>query len=92
MTHDDHVDCDNQLNEAEDRILQLQAELDKHRWIPVEERLPESEGYYLAAEDGRFGEYWYSKLGGWQHGDRKTSYSCADCITHWKPIILPEGE
>ncbi len=29
MTHDDHTDCDNQLNEAEDRILQLQTELDK---------------------------------------------------------------
>ncbi len=28
MTHDDHIDCDNQLNEAEDWILQLQAELD----------------------------------------------------------------
>ena len=27
MTHDDHIDCDNQLNEAEDRILQLQAQL-----------------------------------------------------------------
>ncbi len=29
MTHDDHIDCDNQLNEAEDRILQLKDELDK---------------------------------------------------------------
>ncbi len=27
MTYDDHVDCDNQLNEAEDKIVQLQADL-----------------------------------------------------------------
>ncbi|KKL03959.1 hypothetical protein LCGC14_2620820, partial [marine sediment metagenome] len=42
MTYDDHVDCDNQLNEAEDKILkqakrieELEAEVERHRWIPV---------------------------------------------------------
>ncbi len=29
MTYDDHVDCDTQLNEAEEQILNLKAELKK---------------------------------------------------------------
>ncbi len=67
----------------------LQAELDKYRWIPVEEQLPEKVKYY-AVTDGL--EWWrelwcfvdHSGAMGWEDNP--------DCITHWKPIILPEGE
>ena len=37
------------IEEQFERIKQLEAELDKHRWIPVEERLPKDKGFYLVA-------------------------------------------
>lgn len=76
-----------QLQENE----KLKAELAKHHWIPVSERLPEkgeseqSEWVYIT--DGKEctkayynfrHKYWYC------FGMKK------DTITHWKPIILPE--
>jgi len=65
------------------KLIGLRAELDKHRWIPVSERLPEKAGYYQCfRHDNRFPttrEY----LGGgeWVSGDT---------VTHWKPIVLPK--
>lgn len=70
---------------------QLRAENDKHRWIPVSERLPEDkvEVIGLFVRDGdisiRQVDYWYA-----QHKWRNEN---GDTIvippTHWKPIILP---
>ena len=67
-------------------IEQLQAELEKHRWIPVSERLPESSGVVLVLlSDGNIiqaiSAYWVNYKG-WLN----------QSITHWKPIILPEPE
>lgn len=70
----------------EEENERLQTELEKHRWIPVSERLPEddSSAYLFLHESGSIhqgipscdlfgpdGKLWSS-------------------ITHWKPIILPE--
>ncbi len=81
-------------------IAQLQAELLTHRWIPVEERLPkpteethpqQSELVWLANITENKIEAvkaWYEPLDErWfdQFGERVTG-------THWKPIILPEGD
>jgi len=65
----------------------LEAELERHRWIPVGERLPEVKQEVLAFDgliirqaemliDGRF----YSEI------NQAELY----VITHWKPIILPK--
>ncbi len=68
------------------KVKQLQAELEKHRWIPVSERLPEekecdeilfiNEGLVEAGEfkNGLF----------WDNNGRSF-----DKVTHWKPIYLP---
>ena len=68
-------------------ILKGRAELERHRWIPVGERLPEVKQEVLAFDgliirqaemliDGRF----YSEI------NQAELY----VITHWKPIILPK--
>ena len=79
---------------AQGLVLDLQAELDKHRWIPVEERLPKRgekvDGYVKKLKlriANLKGDYVNHKQtitdsDGWQ----------VENLTHWKPIILPEGE
>ncbi len=73
-------------------IKQLQAELDFHRWVPVAERLP---------EDGRSILLYCNKLittgywddGQWQiYGSKSPREYYQKDITHWRLIILPEGE
>lgn len=67
----------------------LQAELDENRWIPVTERLP-GKVEYFAVTDGKqwWREFWcfvdHSGAKGWEDNP--------NCITHWRPITLPEGE
>ena len=66
--------------------IKLTKELEKHRWIPVEERLPEEQGYYQALRIGnRFPttrQY---------YNDDGPQWISHDTITHWKPIY-PPGE
>ncbi len=95
----DRAEADKFLAVFRTAAKQLQAELDKYRWIPVEERLPEKEGYYLTKYKGdgrqklnkkawiRAYPFWGIFKENWIY-KRPTKYS----ITHWKPIILPEGE
>lgn len=76
----------------------IQAKLDKHRWIPVEERLPKRDGqvWICYKENGyTYGGYYnptyklwqiFDPCGGWSNIDSKSP------PTHWKPIILPEQE
>lgn len=70
-----------------EKIKQLEAELEKHCWIPVEERLPgRGDRVLIIDNDG-------NPLSLWLIG--KTYAQCAEWqskgITHWKPITLPEG-
>ncbi len=74
------------------------AEYNKHRWIPVSERLPWEKGRYFICEKDlhelRCRELWFQD-GKWFHGNKTSLYSSfgtKERITHWKPIILPEGE
>lgn len=65
----------------------LKEELEKHHWIPVTEKLPKKNGYYLVC-DG----IWYGRMffdGRWCFGN-KTQYPYSEHLTHWKPIVLPE--
>lgn len=71
----------------------LQAELEKHRWIPVSERLPEMSGQYLVMLNYDHPQ----NLSIHMKHPAVASYFKDDAlwgtekhITHWKPIILPE--
>lgn len=65
----------------------LQAELEKHRWIPVSERLPDQDTQVIVATKNEpfVGVYcslrkeFVGNLGGVVYNN----------VTHWKPIILP---
>ena len=77
----------------------LQTELDKYRWIPVEERLPElienisnphSKDVWAIFDNKEPYKAVYSKAKGWFiYASYETSDCYQDKITHWKPIILP---
>jgi len=66
------------------QISQLQAELDKHRWIPVSEGLPKESGEYQVIGEPNprptTRRFW--------SGDK--TWSSYRTITHWKPITLPK--
>ncbi len=78
-----------------EKIEQLEAELAKHRWIPVEEGLPERDCFcdiYIpkfnknCPQRGWYNEHkksWLTTTKGW---------GITRQVTHWKPIILPEQE
>ena len=74
-------------------IKVLQAELEKHHWIPVSERLPKLQGETVSgiclitdSESVRLGWYDY-KFSGWAWYPLPNTLAKP---THWKPIILPE--
>ena len=70
-------------------VEQLKAELEKHRWIPVSERLPENDDCVLYVVSGSwFYKGYYESCGRWfaEHGCPE------DEVTHWKPIILSEPD
>ena len=72
---------------------QLQAELDKHHWIPVEERLPPINGRYAVTDLKIWWQSWWGVNGekGHEFGDEGEWYPLhSRTITHWKPEILPE--
>ena len=75
--------------EDNELIIKLQSQLDKHRWIPVTERLPKKgdEVFVLGGKIGRTG-CWNGKS--WIGFGITVRFKKA--ITHWKPIILPESE
>ena len=75
------------LESLEAKNKELQSELDKHRWIPVAERLPEKGGLYYT-----FARYTSMPLAVMFHiKDKKWNHPQPSIrkITHWKPIILP---
>lgn len=91
---------------ALEQIKELEAELEKHRWIPVNESLPK-EGKYLVLCEGKIYEVKVRiSEDEWEDNEGKSfmqETACCDirglgtvlighdiCTTHWKPIILPE--
>lgn len=88
--------CDTLEATKNERIKELSAELEQHRWIPVNEGLPEKPGYYLiiCASEGynehRWWQFWYQD--GWYEYNKIED--CIDdterTVTHWKPIIVGE--
>ena len=70
------------------QVVKLQAEVEKHRWIPVSERLPEetNRGYLIYMQ--RICPC-IATFDGETFFDAFTKYSIKN-ITHWKLIILPD--
>ena len=60
------------------------AGLEKHRWIPVSERLPKESGYYQINQYPTTREYSTKSLVGNQ-------WYSNDTVTHWKPIMKPNN-
>lgn len=78
-----------------DTLEQLQAELEKHRWIPVSEGLPKriktyDQSNFCIITDGKAWtvatrHFPYER---WERYNAPHDLNLAD-ITHWMPIILP---
>ena len=71
------------------QIRELKTKLDKHRWIPVEERLPDKHDIYDVSDGRRKWEHLWIQMSKCWRKDGTLHY---ESITHWKPIILPEGD
>ena len=72
------------------KVDKLQAELEKHRWIPVSERPPENIKDVLALRYSTWNRAYYDKeTQKWY--DASTNL-CLDKVTHWMPIILPKPD
>lgn len=71
-------------------IKRLQDDLEKLRWIPVAERLPEVRQWILCYWPSEFDKYEpFSIVQWWKH----TEEELAEIIfTHWRYIILPEEQ
>ena len=68
---------------------QLQADLEKHRWIPVSEKLPKHGCSILACgKDG----YGYEICAVVSYNLEFNKFRVLTDVTHWKPIALPESE
>lgn len=96
-------------NEVEDmqaeRIKELETELEKHRWIPVSEKLPEESCCLVLCEGKVYEVKVRVSNDEWEDEEGKSSLKLTAkcdiehlgcilighdvCITHWKPIIVP---
>ena len=87
------------MADAVEEISRLQTELaaekESHRWIPVEERLPDTEGLYLVT--GKYVNDTTKVFSCYFHGNSYRIYgkkseweTSVKEITHWQP--LPEEE
>ena len=79
-----------EADEARTDLATARAELDKRRWIPVTERLPENTDDILTIDSFRdVSTGWYSPIERifFTH---KEFYGCNDarngCVTHWQPL------
>ena len=77
------------LSKALERITELEAQLEQHRWIPISERLPENIAtVFIFTGEGRGGVGFYGEDETgyiWERLDHAINLN----ITHWKPIIQP---
>ncbi len=81
MAMTDLIDAGVTVANQHSKIESLEAELNKHKWISVSDRLPEDNAVVLVfSESGLDSDYYYADR--WQRNE----------ITHWKPITPPKGE
>ena len=86
-THREHYDSLEEVNEA--CRMGMEA-LERQRWIPVSERLPNDGEFVLTYKNGQFEVQEYEKRrNGWISGDWFWSL-CT--VTHWMPLPEPPEE
>lgn len=99
----DDVECLNDFtqNEAVKLVRKLNAEEKKHRWIPVEERLPDEDEYVLMSFENFtlpiIGRYEKDNDGGgaWYAGDDDGCDTCSSqdlFVNAWMPLPKPYEE
>ena len=80
--------CIETINSMADTIAELEQELDKHRWIPVEERLPDIGQKVLVSTKRTVfaqvfkGFYSEPNVWHWEHNNIKV-------VTAWKSLPEP---
>ncbi|KKM77437.1 hypothetical protein LCGC14_1370100 [marine sediment metagenome] len=86
-----------EVDKLNERIKELEAELEKHRWIPVSERLPSLKDACRGqgergCRDGTvdvIGIDEYGHVFGANYFPKMNIWNFGTEPTHWKPIILP---
>ncbi len=73
-------------------IDRLEAQLEKHRWIPVEEGLPEEDADCLTFDSKFVGMGCYQKNSDTLRMQWQVNGYVSKTVTHWRYVILPEGE
>ena len=77
------------LNELQAKVAELEGELDKHRWVPVSERLPKHGCSILArGKDG----YGYKICAVVSYNLEFNKFRVLTDVTHWKQIYLPKAK
>jgi hypothetical protein len=89
--YSEHYQWDECINGLKSKVTRLQSELDaereKHRWIPVEERLPD-EGKDVIVGGRNFTGCMSLDYGGTTLWRNSVGWLYAD-ITHWQPLPQP---
>jgi len=78
------TDLDNLVSKLNSRVTELEA---AQRWIPVSERLPERDGYYLITNSYTSLGYFFD--GVWRYSPIHPNNQAAFPVTHWMPIPEP---
>lgn len=82
-------------SEIKKLMIKLEAERQKHRWIPVEERLPDTDDYILISFENfsipQVGRYEEDEAGGaFYLGDEEESCISQDLVVNaWRPLPKP---
>lgn len=88
------ADAEGRLLVLPDDLTAAADELDKRRWVPVEERLPEQSGAYLVilytVPDVARLYYYYAPNE--EFGQTRSGVWCAETVTHWMPLPEPPEE
>lgn len=92
------------LSDACEVAVAALRELEERRWIPVTERLPDTNGTFIvtACDEGcSHGEgIWYDTVvvvaeyykGAWTWDENGTEYDLEGIVTHWMPMPEPPKE
>jgi len=83
--HGTRKDYEAEINELKAEIDRLKSE---RRWIPVSERLPNRDGFYLILENVNqvAGYYHWCKQFGWNTDGGRIHIQT---VTHWMPLPTP---